>query len=82
MPGKILSKETRTGANPHGTRSLHDARRSFGRDGRTGLAVRAFEITLAGFFIPMTPIYTIGAIIALGLMVYLIIALLKPEWYS
>lgn len=30
----------------------------------------------------MTPIYTIGAIIALGLMVYLIIALLKPEWYS
>jgi K+-transporting ATPase KdpF subunit len=30
----------------------------------------------------MTPIYTIGAIVALGLMVYLAIALLKPEWYS
>jgi K+-transporting ATPase KdpF subunit len=30
----------------------------------------------------MTPIYTIGAVVALGLMVYLTIALLKPEWYS
>ena len=30
----------------------------------------------------MTLIYTIGAVVSLGLMIYLIIALLKPEWYS
>ncbi len=30
----------------------------------------------------MSPIHLIGAIVALGLMVYLTIALLKPEWYS
>lgn len=30
----------------------------------------------------MTFIYAIGMIIALGLAVYLFIALLKPEWFS
>jgi K+-transporting ATPase KdpF subunit len=30
----------------------------------------------------MNVIYVISAIIAIGLMVYLIIALLKPEWFK
>jgi K+-transporting ATPase KdpF subunit len=30
----------------------------------------------------MTGIYTIGAIVAAGLLVYLFIALVKPEWFS
>ncbi len=30
----------------------------------------------------MSLIYLVGAVVALGLMVYLTIALLKPEWYS
>ncbi|MES2000279.1 MAG: K(+)-transporting ATPase subunit F [Pseudomonadota bacterium] len=30
----------------------------------------------------MTWIYTLGAIIAIGLMVYLVVALLKPELFS
>ncbi len=30
----------------------------------------------------MSPIYFIGALVALGLMIYLVVALLKPEWYS
>ena len=30
----------------------------------------------------MTPIYLIGGLVALGLMVYLVIALLKPEIFS
>ncbi len=30
----------------------------------------------------MSLIYVVGAVVALGLMVYLSIALLKPEWYS
>jgi K+-transporting ATPase KdpF subunit len=30
----------------------------------------------------MSSIYFIGALVALGLMIYLVVALLKPEWYS
>jgi K+-transporting ATPase KdpF subunit len=30
----------------------------------------------------MTPLYVVGAVVALGLMVYLVIALLKPELFS
>lgn len=30
----------------------------------------------------MSPIYFIGALVALGLTIYLVVALLKPEWYS
>ena len=30
----------------------------------------------------MTWIYTLGAIVAVGLMVYLVVALLKPELFS
>jgi K+-transporting ATPase KdpF subunit len=30
----------------------------------------------------MTGIYTIGAIVAAGLLVYLFVALMKPEWFS
>ena len=30
----------------------------------------------------MTPFYIIGLIVAVGLVVYLLIALLKPEWFS
>jgi K+-transporting ATPase KdpF subunit len=30
----------------------------------------------------MTILYAISGIIALGLLVYLIIALLKPEWFG
>lgn len=30
----------------------------------------------------MSLIYLVGAVVALGLMVYLTIALLKPEWYA
>ncbi|MFA6142724.1 MAG: K(+)-transporting ATPase subunit F [Candidatus Omnitrophota bacterium] len=30
----------------------------------------------------MTPIYWIGGIISLGLLIYLLIALLKPEIFS
>ncbi|MES2364940.1 MAG: K(+)-transporting ATPase subunit F [Pseudomonadota bacterium] len=30
----------------------------------------------------MTWIYTLGAIVAIGLMVYLVVALLKPELFS
>lgn len=30
----------------------------------------------------MTPFYIIGLIIAAGLVIYLFIALLKPEWFS
>jgi len=30
----------------------------------------------------MTWIYTLGAIIAIGLMAYLVVALLKPELFS
>jgi len=30
----------------------------------------------------MTAFYWIGAIVALGLFVYLVFALLKPEWLS
>lgn len=30
----------------------------------------------------MTWIYTLGAIVAIGLMVYLVVALLKPEMFS
>lgn len=30
----------------------------------------------------MTWIYTLGAIVAIGVMVYLVVALLKPELFS
>ncbi len=30
----------------------------------------------------MSPIYWIGAVVAVGLLVYLTIALLRPEWFS
>jgi K+-transporting ATPase KdpF subunit len=30
----------------------------------------------------MTPLYLIGGLVALGLMVYLVVALLKPEVFS
>ncbi len=30
----------------------------------------------------MTWIYVLGAIVAAGLLVYLLFALLKPEWYQ
>ncbi len=30
----------------------------------------------------MTLFYSIGAIIALALLVYLVVALLKPEWFA
>ncbi len=30
----------------------------------------------------MTLIYALGAIVALGLLVYLVAALLKPEWFQ
>ncbi len=30
----------------------------------------------------MTAIYVIGAIVAAGLLVYLLCALLKPEWFQ
>jgi K+-transporting ATPase KdpF subunit len=30
----------------------------------------------------MTTLYLIGGLIALGLFVYLILALLKPEWFG
>jgi K+-transporting ATPase KdpF subunit len=30
----------------------------------------------------MTPLYAVSLIIALALMVYLFIALFKPEWFS
>jgi K+-transporting ATPase KdpF subunit len=30
----------------------------------------------------MTWIYVLGAIVALGLLVYLVCALLKPEWFQ
>jgi K+-transporting ATPase KdpF subunit len=30
----------------------------------------------------MTTIYAIGSLVALGLFVYLVFALLKPEWFS
>jgi K+-transporting ATPase KdpF subunit len=30
----------------------------------------------------MTALYIIGGAIALGLLVYLVLALLKPEWFS
>jgi K+-transporting ATPase KdpF subunit len=30
----------------------------------------------------MTILYAIGAVIALGLFVYLLAALLKPEWFQ
>jgi K+-transporting ATPase KdpF subunit len=30
----------------------------------------------------MTWLYTLGAIVAIGLMVYLVVALLKPELFS
>ena len=30
----------------------------------------------------MTGLYTVGGIVALGLMVYLVIALLKPEYFA
>jgi K+-transporting ATPase KdpF subunit len=30
----------------------------------------------------MTAFYVISAIIALGLLIYLVIALLKPEWFK
>jgi K+-transporting ATPase KdpF subunit len=29
----------------------------------------------------MNPLYLIGGLIALGLFVYLLLALLKPEWF-
>lgn len=31
---------------------------------------------------PQTVIYTLAAIVAAGLLVYLLIALLKPEWFQ
>ena len=30
----------------------------------------------------MTSIYLVGAIVALGLLIYLVCALLKPEWFQ
>ncbi len=30
----------------------------------------------------MTALYAVGAIVALGLMVYLVVALLKPEYFA
>lgn len=30
----------------------------------------------------MTPLYFISLIIALALLIYLLVALLKPEWFS
>jgi len=30
----------------------------------------------------MTALYVVGGIVALGLMVYLVIALLKPEYFA
>ncbi len=30
----------------------------------------------------MNALYVVGAVIALGLLVYLIVALLKPEWFQ
>jgi len=30
----------------------------------------------------MSLIYSIGALVSVGLMIYLAVALLKPEWYS
>lgn len=30
----------------------------------------------------MTILYALGAVVALGLLVYLIAALLKPEWFQ
>lgn len=30
----------------------------------------------------MTPVYAVGAIVAALLFVYLVLALLKPEWFS
>lgn len=30
----------------------------------------------------MTPLYLITGLVALGLFVYLVLALLKPEWFA
>jgi K+-transporting ATPase KdpF subunit len=30
----------------------------------------------------MTPLYTIGGLVSLGLLIYLFVALLKPEMFS
>lgn len=30
----------------------------------------------------MTWIYVVGAIVAIGLLIYLVCALLKPEWFQ
>lgn len=30
----------------------------------------------------MTAIYLLGAIVAVGLLLYLLVALLKPEWFQ
>ncbi len=30
----------------------------------------------------MTPLYFISLIIAIALLIYLVVALLKPEWFS
>jgi K+-transporting ATPase KdpF subunit len=30
----------------------------------------------------MTPLYLVAGLIALGLLIYLFVALLKPEWFG
>ena len=30
----------------------------------------------------MNPLYLVGGMIALGLFIYLVLALLKPEWFG
>jgi len=30
----------------------------------------------------VNPIYLAGAVVALGLLVYLVVALVKPEWFA
>jgi K+-transporting ATPase KdpF subunit len=30
----------------------------------------------------MNPLYLLSAVISLGLLIYLIVALLKPEWFG
>ena len=29
----------------------------------------------------MTPLYTVGSVISIAILVYLFIAMLKPEWF-
>ncbi len=51
------------------------------RDGRTARALRSADAAGIGRQ-AMTWIYVLGGIVALGLLVYLLCALLKPEWFQ